>query len=336
MKLKVHLLEKTDPKLMTPLKEYLKPDVSITCGETVPEPADFEILVCGVPNRESIEASPSLRHLIIPWAGLPRKTRELMRDYPDITIHNIHHNAVPVAEMALTLMLAAAKDLIAIDGSFRNLDWSKRYDPPSLMLLTGKRALILGYGSIGREIASRCLGLEMKVGAVDANAGEAKTQTEETAGLKASESSVLISPPEELCSLLPGANVLFISMPLTDATKGLLGARELSLLPNGAILVNVSRGRIVDEQSFYHELESGRIRAGLDVWYNYPENEESRTDTQPSSFPFSDLPNVVMTPHLAGHSNRTEELRAGQLAHLLNLAAEGRSLPNKVDLERGY
>jgi len=324
MKLKVHLLEKCDPELMKPLGKYLKPDVSITCGETVPEPADYEILVSGVPDKESIEASPNLRHLIIPWAGLPRKTRELMRDYPDITIHNIHHNAVPVAEMAVTLMLAAAKDLIAIDGSFRKLDWSKRYDPPSLMLLTGKRALIVGYGSIGREIASRCLGFGMKVGAVDANAGEA------------TDLDVPVSPPEDLHSLLPRANVLFISVPLTDETKGLLQAKELSLLPDGAILINISRGRIIDEQDLYEEIKSGRILAGLDVWYNYPENEESRTDTQPSSFPFSDLPNVVMTPHLAGHSDRTDELRARQLARLLNLASEGQPIPNRVEVEKGY
>ena len=79
-----------------------------------------------------------------------------------------------------------------------------------------------------------------------------------------------------------------------------------------------------------------RIRAGLDVWYNYPESEESRTDTQPSHYSFHELPNVVMTPHLAGHSDRTEMLRASHLAHLLNLASEGAPIPNQVDLEKGY
>jgi len=341
MKLKVHLLERYDPELMKPLEEQVKPGITITCGETIPRPADYDILISGVPDKESIEASPNLKTLIIPWSGLPRKTRELMRGYPAITIHNIHHNAVPVAEMAITLMLAAAKDLIAIDGAFRKHDWSKRYEPPSLTLLAEKRALILGFGTIGREIACRCLGLGMSVAAISSGGGQASAESARTKSTERSDSdasglNIPVSPPGQLHSLLPDANVLFISVPLTDRTKGLFGAEELSLLPGGAILVNISRGRIVDEQALYRELESGRIRAGLDVWYNYPENEESRTDTKPSSFSFHELPNVVMTPHLAGHSDRTEETRAMHLAQLLNAAFEGGPMPNRIDLERGY
>jgi phosphoglycerate dehydrogenase-like enzyme len=340
MRLKVHLLEKHDPALMKPLEELLKMGIKLSVGETVPSPADYDILISGLPDREGIEASPRLKHLIIPWAGIPRKTRQLMRGYPGITVHNIHHNAVPVAEMAITLMLAAAKDLIAIDGSFRKNDWSKRYDPPSLKVLAGKRALILGFGSIGREIARRCLGLGMKVRTLRANPGDTrsgiKLRIKEESGVEDAEMRVPTSPADELHALLPGADVLFISVPLTDKTKGLLGTEELSLLPDGAILVNISRGRIVDEKALYDELESGRIRAGLDVWYNYPESEESRTRTRPSSLPFHGLPNVVMTPHLAGHSDNTEETRARHLARLLNAASEGGPMPNRVDLERGY
>jgi phosphoglycerate dehydrogenase-like enzyme len=341
MKLKVHLFEKHDPELINPLREYLKPDIAITCSEVLPTPADYDILISGVPDKESIEASPNLKILIIPWSGLPRKTRQLMRSYPDIAIHNIHHNAVPVAEMAITLMLAAAKDLIPIDQSFRKNDWSKRYDPPSLALLLGGRAVILGFGSIGRAIASRCLGFGMEVKAIDANADKAGGRTAKTPGEGARDRNseapdIPVSPPDELQILLPGAQVLFISVPLTDSTKGLLGTRELSLLPDGAIVVNISRGRIIDEEALFAELKTGRIRAGIDVWYNYPESEQSRAGTSPSALPFCDLPNVVMTPHLAGHSNRTELLRARELARLLNLALEGRPLPNQVGVERGY
>jgi phosphoglycerate dehydrogenase-like enzyme len=243
--------------------------------------------------------------------------------------------------MAIALMLAAAKDLISIDGRFRKHDWSKRYGPASLRLLSGKRALILGFGSIGREIASRCTGLGMKVTAIDARAGlaggrAARAPAGEAGDPDSGDPDVPVSQPECLASLLPHADVLFISVPLTDETKGLFGAGELSLLPDGAILVNISRGRIIDEQALYEVLRSGRIRAGLDVWYEYPESEDARTGTRPSSLPFHELHNVVMTPHLAGHSDRTEWLRSRELARLLNLALEGRPLPNEVDLEKGY
>jgi phosphoglycerate dehydrogenase-like enzyme len=323
MALKVHLLQEHNCELMEHLRENLHKDISLTCSETLPDPPAYEILVCGVPDERSVEASPNLKYLIIPWAGLPRKTRTLMQRFPEIQVHNIHHNAVPAAEMAMALMLGAAKDLISIDGALRKGDWGIRYDVAPISLLAGKRALILGFGVIGKAIASRCLAFHIEVSAVSrTGSGE--------------DGNVEVHPISRLPSLLPGADVLFLSLPLTDETKGMVGAEELSLLPDGAIVVNISRGRIVDEEALYQHLESGRIRAGLDVWYNYPDTKESRSSTSPSKYPFHELPNVVMTPHLAGHSDRTEVLRAKELARLLNLASEGEPLPNRVDLKRGY
>ena len=328
MKLRVHLLQERNGELLENLGKNLDSDVTLSCGKEVPDPADYDILVCGVPDRESIEASPRLKYLIIPWSGLPRKTRELMRDYPGISIHNIHHNAVPVAEMAIALMLAAAKDLVPIDASFRRNDWGKRYDTHTMDLLRGKRVLVLGYGAIGKEIARRCLAFGMSVTGVRRTAPEEGGS--ETAG------GVDVYPVSRLAGLLPAADVLFLSLPLTDETGGMVGGRELSLLPEGAILVNVSRGRIVDEEALFERLKASRLRAGLDVWYNYPESQESRASTPPSAYPFGDLPNVVMTPHLAGHSDMTETLRAHELSRLLNEASREGRLSGRVDPDLGY
>jgi phosphoglycerate dehydrogenase-like enzyme len=324
MPLRVHMSGEPDDNLLGNLRPLLAEVIDLSCGESIPDPADYEILVCGVPDRDAVEASSSLKALIIPWSGLPRKTRELMLQYPQIAVHNIHHNAVPAAEMAITLMLAAAKDLIPIDRSLRQGDWTKRYSPSRATLLAGRRAVVLGYGAIGREIAARCLGFGMTVAAVGAG-GETYADTD-----------IEVHSPGDLPTLLSSAGVLFLSLPLTPETEGMIADRELSLLPDDAILVNVSRGAIVDEEALYKHLRSGRLRAGLDVWYEYPKDEGSRTGTRPSAFPFHDLANVVMTPHLAGHSKETEPLRARELARLLNLAAEGKPLPNRVDLEVGY
>jgi phosphoglycerate dehydrogenase-like enzyme len=324
MKLKVHLMRQPSDELIGPLERMLSEDITLTCSEDLPDPPDYDILICGVPDRDAIEASPNLRCLIIPWSGPPAKTRDIMKQFPGIAVHNIHHNALPAAEMAITLMLAAAKDVISIDHALRAGDWSKRYNPASSLIVTGRRALIVGYGAIGKEIAVRCLGLGMTVSALAAGKqNEADRQ-------------VRIYPPDRLQSLLPLADVLFLSLPLTDETRGLIGESELSLLPDGAIVVNVSRGSIIDEEALYRHLKTGRLRAGLDVWYEYPKTSEARTGTPPSRLPFHDLSNVVMTPHLAGHSDQTEVFRARELARLLNLAAEGKPLPNRVDLTRGY
>jgi phosphoglycerate dehydrogenase-like enzyme len=320
MKLRVHLLQERNEELLAVLARDVSPDAEITCGEDLPEPPEYDILVCGVPDEKSVTASPNLRHLIIPWSGLPRKTRELMQKHPEISVHNIHHNAVPVAEMAVTLMLAAAKELIPIDTSFRKHDWGRRYDIRPMHLIAGRRALILGYGAIGREIASRCRAFGMKVRAVRRRGGD----------------GTAVYPASSLMKLLPEADVLFLSLPLTDETKGMIGERELALLPDGAILVNVSRGRIVDDKALYESLKTSRIRAGLDVWYSYPESQESRASTPPSDYPFHELPNVVMTPHLAGHSDGTECLRARELSLVLNRAVREGAPPNRVDVDLGY
>jgi phosphoglycerate dehydrogenase-like enzyme len=326
MKLRVHFLQERNEELLESLDRDLSPDITVTCGKELPDPPEYDVLVCGVPDEESITASPNLRHLIIPWSGLPRKTRELMLEHPEISVHNIHHNAVPVAEMAITLMLAAAKELMPIDSSFRRHDWGKRYDFRAMHLIAGRRALILGYGAIGREIAARCRAFGMEVKAVRREVGSGGEE----------EDGVAVYPSSSLAEVLPEADVFFLSLPLTDETKGIIGKEELALLPGGAILVNVSRGRIVDEKALYESLKISRIRAGLDVWYSYPESQESRACTPPSEYPFNELPNVVMTPHLAGHSDGTEALRARELARVLNRAAEEGAPPGRVDVKLGY
>lgn len=318
------MLDRPDVGLLEDLSKMIVAGVVLTCGEDIPDPADFDILVCGVPAKEAIEASPNLKMLIIPWSGLPRKTRDLMLAYPNIEIYNIHHNALPAAEMAITLMLAVAKDLIPIDRALRKGDWSKRYNTSLATTLAGRKALIVGYGAIGREIAARCFGLGMTVSAV---------KTGET---DQAEPNVKVHPSTALHHLLADADVLFLSLPLTEATEGLIGDRELCLLPDGAIVVNISRGRIVDEEALFKHLGKGRLRAGLDVWYAYPDKENTRKSTRPSAYRFEDLPNVVMTPHLAGHCDRTEHLRARELARLINLAARGHPLPNRVNPKAGY
>jgi phosphoglycerate dehydrogenase-like enzyme len=287
-------------------------------------PADYHILVAGRPQREHLIASPTLRALIIPWAGLPEVTRELMRDFPHIAVHNLHHNAAPVAEMAVTLMLAAAKLVVPTDRALRAHDWTPRYHRPNpTVLLEGKTALILGYGAIGQRVAHLCRALGMKVMAIRR--------------CVVMPSPDEIYPPNALHRLLPQANVLIICVPQTPETTGLIGEKELALLPPGAILVNVGRGPIVDEAALYHALCEGPLHsAGLDVWYDYPADEAARSHTPPSAYPFHELDNVVMSPHRAGGADETEMLRMMHLAALLNAAARGDEMPNLVDLQAGY
>ena len=131
--------------------------------------------------------------------------------------------------------------------------------------------------------------------------------------------------------------MLIIALPLTPETEGLIGEMELASLPRGAVLVNVGRGPIIDAEALFNSLSEGHLRgAGLDVWYNYPPDSESQAYTPPADFPFHELDNVVMSPHRGGGSEDTGTLRMIHLADLLNSAARGKPLPNRVDLEAGY
>lgn len=326
MTLSVHLLRERNAEALSHLRERLHPDVQITVGPELPQPTAYEILVAGRPEREHLVASPNLRALIIPWSGLPESTREVLLQYPGIAVHNLHHNALPVAEMALTLLLAAAKFIIPIDRALRQHDWRPRYRPNPSILLEGKTALILGYGAIGHHIARMCQGFGVEIWAIRRSVSE-----------KVKEGSVTLHPPNVLHDLLPQVDALLVCLPHTPETEGLVGAEELALLPSSAVLVNVGRGPVVDQEALYRALRDGGLyAAGLDVWYNYPDDEAARAHTPPASYPFHELDNVVMSPHRAGGSRETEYRRMERLAVLLNAAARGESMPNRVDLKRGY
>lgn len=323
--MKVHILHPPNEAALSLLKENLDPRIELTLGDQIPDPAEYRVLVGGVPSREFVVASPRLESLIIPWAGLPTATRELMLEFPEIAVHNLHYNAAPTAETALALLFAAAKFVIPYDQSLRAHDWTMRYRPNPSMLMQGKTALILGYGAIGQYVGKVLKAMDMRVWGLRRNPTVTFDNYADIYALEA------------LPMLLPQANVLIIALPGTPETENLIGKTELALLAPGAVLVNVGRGPIVDPAALYNALKEGHLRgAGLDVWYNYPTDAESRPHTPPADFPFHELDNVVMSPHRGGGSEDSNMLRMLYLAELLNAAARGKELPNRVDLQAGY
>ncbi len=304
--------------LQTALRRELSAGIELRIGQEAP-PSGTQVLVEGRPTAELLQSLPDLTSVIIPWSGVPPQTHVTTRAFPHIALHNLHHNAAPVAEHAEALLLTLTRDLIPADRALRKGDWRIRYQPESSPLLAGCKVVILGAGAIGFRIASACKGLSMKTHLVG------RRPRPEVQGI------------DQLDSLLADAQVLFVALPETPATVGLLDARRLGLLPQGVRLVNVGRAAVIDEAALHEGLRSGRIAgAGLDVWYRYPKTEAYREQTVPSAFPFHKLTNVVMSPHRAGHSQAAPETRAFHLAELLGQAARGEQMESRVDLEHGY
>jgi phosphoglycerate dehydrogenase-like enzyme len=247
-------------------------------------------------------------------------------NYPNVSLHNLHYNDTTTAELGFALLLSAAKFVPSMDRALRKHDWTPRYDPSPAMLLKGKTALVLGYGAIGQEMARMCKGMGMTVLATRRNP---KATTDDFADE--------IHAGDKLAELLPRANFLLICLPHTPETDGLIGQKELDLLPQPAVLVNIGRGKVVQQEALYKALKNGRLHAaGIDVWYNYPEDEAGWAHTEPADFPFHELDNIVISPHRGGATMESEPLRMADLARLLNAAARGEPMPNQVSLERGY
>ena len=328
--MKVFLPRPPGDEFLRTLRERLDPRIELSVGPEIPEQAEFDWLVEGVPTEEQLTASPRLLGVVVPWAGVSPRTLELVRRYPKLRLHNLHHNAPATAELALALLFAVARRVVPIDRALRAGDWVGRNDTDRNFLLAGRTAVILGFGAIGRRLGEVCAALGMSVTAVSRSASLEMGRPNDANGIELWSSS-------SLHELLPQAQVLFVTVPLTDETRGLIGPTEIDLLPRDAILVNVARGPIVDEDALFSALESGRIAgAGLDVWYRYPREEDDRSCHSPSNRPFHLLDNVVMSPHRGGDTTETETLRATALAELLAFAARGDDMPNQVDTSLGY
>jgi phosphoglycerate dehydrogenase-like enzyme len=181
--------------------------------------------------------------------------------------------------------------------------------------------LLFGYGEIGRRLKKSLEALDINLRIVSKSAQKGTTGYSRN----------------HLREMLSETDILMLAVPLTAETEGLIGKEELGAMPSGSLLVNISRGGIVVEKALYEALKSGHLfGAGLDVWYQYPEDVSSRQKTYPGQYPFHELDNLVLSPHRAGLVKETEKLRMGALARLLNQAAEGKLLDHSVDLDMGY
>jgi phosphoglycerate dehydrogenase-like enzyme len=275
-------------------------------------------------NFALIERATRLQYLVLPFTGVNSVPRDMLEGR-GIRLVNNHGNAGAVAERAVALALAAAGRVAEFDKDLRRGEWHRNPPPAPLFdfwtSIEGSAVAILGTGAIGSGIARRLAGFRCHV------TGFRRTNQP-------------ARPPHfhevtsELHAALKDRLLVFIALPLTEATRGLIGERELELF-GGGVLVNVARGAIVEEEALYQALASGELlAAGLDSWYRSPSPPTARAF--PANYPFHELSNVVLSPHAASHA---ESGKRGQLEGVFrNLEAilSGDSPPDLVDLTQGY
>jgi phosphoglycerate dehydrogenase-like enzyme len=227
--------------------------------------------------------------------------------------------SVPMAEHTLGLLLALSRNF---PDTVRQQDarkWGQQdlWDKPQhLTELNGRILLIVGYGSIGQELARRARACDMRVWGVTRSGKGDLTHAEK------------IFAVAQLNDALPEADYVVIAAPETSETRHLIGAAQIGRMKRGARLINVGRGSLLDETALIQALQSGKLGgAALDV---------ASTEPLPAESPLWNAPNLFITPHTSALSERLWHRQTEMLMRLLEKWFAGEELFNRVDFSRGY
>lgn len=294
---------------------------------------EVEVLLSTFPPH-SAEAFPALRWYQSTSAGVERVlgTPFGQSSVRITTTSGLH--AITVGEYTLGLMIALARDFPGYLDFQHRACWPEDPLPPYKQFpgrdLRGATVLIVGYGSIGRQVARLCDALGMRVLAVkrDPSARRDEGFAFPRTGDPSAELPERIVGPAELSEVLPEADFIVVSAPSTTGTRQLLGRREFALMRRNVILINVARGDLIDEAAMVEALSCGRIAAaGLDVF---------ATEPLPPESPLWALNNVIISPHVAGCSPRYDDYVVEIFAENLRRYIHGQPLLNEVNRQLGY
>jgi len=219
---------------------------------------------------------------------------------------SIYANMVPVAEHVMFMLLALAKESALYDGATRRGDWAGRWSPKAWEL-AGKRLLVVGFGRTGARVARRALAFDMRVHACDPYIDQDLIRR---AGCEA---------VADLRAALPEMDAVSVNCPLTSETRHMFSGAEFAAMKASAVIVNCARGGIVDEAALHAALVAGRLRgAGLDVFEEEP---------SPAANPLFALPNVIVSPHIAGVTAESTARMSAQTAQNVLDCFDGRLDP---------
>jgi phosphoglycerate dehydrogenase-like enzyme len=280
---------------------------------------DTDIFVGYSLRAQQLTQAKKLKWIHSTAAGVAQLMYPELRDSGILVTNPSGIFSVPMAEHTMGLLIALVRNF---PDSVRQQDrarWSQQdlWDlPQHLTELNGQLLLIVGFGSIGHELARRAKAFDMRVWGVS-RSGQGDT------GL--AEKIVCI---RSLAGVLPHADFVVVSAPETRETRHLIGAKEIALMKPTARLINVARGSLVDQAALIAALQSRNLAgAALDVSDPEPPSPED---------PLWKAPNLFLTPHTSAISDRLWARQTALLLDLLERWFDGRELFNRVDLRRGY
>ena len=278
------------------------------------------------------EQAPNLRWIQFHWAGVDHALDAPILKVPGVVgTHLSGASASQLAEFTLMMMLALGHHMPDLNALQQKAEWpSERWERFSPLELRNSTVGLVGYGSIGRQIARLLYGFGAKVLAAkrDAMHPEDTGYTPEGLGDPNGDYVLRLYPTQALQSMLKECDFVIVTVPLTPGTRGLLGPTELAAFKPSAYLIDIGRGGVVDQAALIAALREHKIAgAALDV---FPE------EPLPADNPLWKLPNVIISPHIGGYSTAYDERAVALFAENLTRYLAGLPLYNQIDLSKGY
>ena len=284
----------------TELQDYIRnglrdtPDVSLLFPVDISGKSlcslvnDVDITVGWRPSETILNHALKLSLHINPGAGV-RHLIELFRGFPNVTLINGHGNSRFAAQHTVALLLALTNKLIEHHTWMADGNWRMGDNGAKSMPLQNKNIGLFGYGAINRKVHGLLKGFDLEFHILKRDWSSWQN----------------ISPPhdkryspKDLNSFLEKIDILIIAAPLTSETEQTIGPKELKLLGTKGLLVNVSRGSIIEEKPLFDSLKNGIIAgAAIDVWYEYHPEMDGKGKKYPYHYPFHELDNIILSPH---------------------------------------
>ena len=293
--------------------------------------ANTHILYTGglVPEPDAV---PRLRWIQAHFAGVESLLAQPLLAAEDViltTVSGIH--ATTMAEYTFTMMLAFAHKLPLMLRHQQKVEWMADRNLFMPRELRGSTLGIAGYGSIGREVArlGKAFGMDVLATKRDVmHPAAANEYVEPGTGDPEGICVERLYPPEATKSMAALCDFLVILLPLTANTRAIINQEIFDVMKQTAVLINIARGGVIDEEALVRALQSGRIGgAALDVFSQEP--------LSPSS-PLWKLENVIISPHISGNTSHYHESAAGVFIENLERYLNNKDLLNRVDRKRGY
>ena len=222
-----------------------------------------------------------------------------------------------ISEYVLAALLARCVPLADADARLRQGDWKYQAGDPAKVHPEMSELTIglYGFGHIGQLIAKRAKAFGMHVVVANRSPVVASEIVDQAFALND-------------LAFWGAADAIVVSLPFNDSTRGIVSAAQLGAMRQGAVILNVGRGPVIDEQALFDALKSGRIDGVIDTWYVYP--SPNAANPVPGNLPFHQLPNLVMTPHMSGWTRGTIRRRRDLAARNINRIGTGEAFENVV------